>query len=179
MKMHISLKMITLLFCIAIVSISALAVNHIAENQPNDPIKTIWLKLWEVNGRVIDMKFQVSDIKTSHNDGAASASLAMYPFQFGMSDLGDISADDVRGIVNGYKMTSSGRPSNPLLIRWWIVKKGQQDPADMIPPKYPLTLKLKIRDCNGNEFNPKKQQVTLLKKNRILEIAEICKQALG
>ena len=40
MKMHISLKMITLLFCIAGVSISALAVNHIAENQPNDPISS-------------------------------------------------------------------------------------------------------------------------------------------
>ena len=177
--MHINLKMIALLFCIAGVSISALTVNHIAQNKPNDPIKTIWLKLWEVDGRVINMKFQVSDIGTSHNDGAASASLSTYPFQFDISDLGDISADDVRGIVNGYEITSSGRPSNPLLIRWWIVKKGQLDPNDMIPPKYPLTLKLKIRDCNGNEFNPKKQQATLLKRNRIIEIAEICKQALG
>ncbi|MBW1836047.1 MAG: hypothetical protein JRF71_09455 [Deltaproteobacteria bacterium] len=179
MKMHINLKMIALLFCIAGVSISALTLNHIAQNKPNDPIKTIWLKLWEVDGRVINMKFQVSDIGTSHNDGAASASLSTYPFQFDISDLGDISADDVRGIVNGYEITSSGRPSNPLLIRWWIVKKGQLDPNDMIPPKYPLTLKLKIRDCNGNEFNPKKQQATLLKRNRIIEIAEICKQALG
>jgi len=116
----------------------------------------------------VDLQFQINRIGSSHRFETASLPLPAYPFQFDLSEIGDVSAEDIRGIVYGFRVTPDGRTDCPLMVRWWIVSQKQTDPKDPLRPRYPLTLKLRIWDPGGVEFNPKQQRASLFERNVIL-----------
>ena len=68
--------------------------------------------------------------------------LPAYPFEFDISQLGDISTSDVNVIVNGYKFTMPFISEGPLVIRWQVTDSP-----------YDLTLLLEVYDENGNVYD--------------------------
>ena len=135
---------------------SALALPGSSRDKNRDPFKEIWLKLWKPKGRILNMRVQIHNIESQGSVAAEDTPLQLsnYPFQFDISDLGDIAETDVRAVVYGFKIGSVGQPENPLMIRWWVVKQGEADSNDPTPSRYPLTLKLRVWDSEGVEFNP-------------------------
>jgi len=168
MKKQIHLKQIAIRCLIVFVFISAMAAANISGSRDKGSFEEIWLKLWKTDGRVVDLRFQIKRIGSSHRFEAATLPLSAYPFPFDLSDIGDVSADDIRGIVYGYRITPDGRTDSPLTVRWWIATQDQPDPKDPMRPPYPLTLKLRVWDSDGVEFNPEQQQAALFERNSIL-----------
>lgn len=165
---HIRLKRRSMLLVIVAASVSAAALATIGGNNSNDSFKAVWIKMWQTNGRVLDMQFQIASSGFLHKYEDLAATLQTYPFQFDISDLGDVSKEAVRGIIYGSRVTSGGRPEGPVMIRWWIAKKDEPDPKDSIPPQYPLTLKLRVYDPDGTEFNPAREKAMLIQRSRVL-----------
>jgi hypothetical protein len=168
MKKQFNLKKIIILCFIALVFISAMTVANISGGRNNGSFEEIWLKLWKRDGKVVDLRFQINRIGSSHRFEVATLPLSTYPFQFDLSDMGDVSADDIRGIVYGFRVTQDGRTDCPLMVRWWIVSQNQTDPKEPMRPLYPLTLKLRVWDSSGVEFNPEQQQAKLFERNGVL-----------
>lgn len=168
MKKQIHPKWVVILCFGALIFLSAMAAAHISGIRNNGSFEEIWLKLWKRDGGVVDLRFQINRIGFSHRFEAATLPLPTYPFQFDLSDMGDVCADDIQGIVYGYKITPEGRTASPLMVRWWIVRQNQPDPKDPMRPLYPLTLKLRVWDSGGVEFNPEQQQAMLFERNGIL-----------
>ncbi|MEW6673108.1 MAG: hypothetical protein AB1427_15495 [Thermodesulfobacteriota bacterium] len=168
MKKQFHLKQIGILCCIALITMSAIAATALSVSGDSGAFEEIWLKLWKKDGRVVDLRFQINRIGASDRIAPGGLPLETYPFQFDLSEIGGASADDITGIVYGYRITPDGRTDSPLMVRWWIVIKDQIDLRDPAPPRYPLTLKLRVWDSAGVEFNPNEQQATLFEKNGIV-----------
>jgi len=167
MKKHIHLKRRGLLVCLVIASVSAAALAAIVGNSGGDSFKAVWIKMWEMDGRVLDMQFQIG-CSGSLQKFVSAVTLETYPFQFDISDLGDVSAEAVRGVIYGSRITSDGKPESPVMVRWWVAKKDEPDPKDSIPPQYPLTLKLRVFDSDGTEFNPARETAMIIHRSNVL-----------
>jgi len=167
MKKQTHLKRIAIAFCIILGFLSVMTMAEFKGIGNNDPFQEIWLKLWKKGGGIVDLRFQICRIGGENRFATATRPLEIYPFQFDLSDLGNVSADDIKGIVYGYKIKPDGQTESPLMIRWWIAAKNRLDPKDPIPPRYPLTLKLRVWDAAGVEFNPREQQASLFERNGI------------
>jgi hypothetical protein len=159
MRQAFLIRLLAVYLVILFAAMSAMALPGGHRDQHRGPFKEIWLKLWKPNGRILDMRVQTHPIGRAGNAAENSTPLYLshYPFQFDISGLGDIADEDIRGIVYGFKIGSVGRPESPLMVRWWVVKRGQLDFRDPAPTRYPLTLKLRIWDSEGVEFNPDRQ----------------------
>ncbi len=157
------LKPIISLGCILLVFISPLAAANTRDHGGNGSRKEIWIKLWEKGGRAVDLRIHLIRIGSSYHFEDKTLFLLRYPFQIDVTELGDIAAEDIQGIVSGYEIPLAGKPGNPLMIRWWIVK--ERLPESKSP--HTLTLKLRIRDSEGIEFNPRGQQALLVDKSSI------------
>jgi hypothetical protein len=159
-----NLKLIVLLSVVLLVFISHLVVANNKDHVDNDHFGEIWIKLWEKGGRAVDLRVHVSDIGYSFHSEDKTLFLQRYPIQIDVTELGDIAAEDIHGIVSGYEITPAGNPGHPLMFRWWIVKKHLPEPNS----PYILTLNLRTWDFEGNEFDPQRQQAILVDKSSIL-----------
>jgi len=66
---------------------------------------------------------------------------ATYPFEFDISELGNVEASDVMVVASGSKLTGAGEPETPLMIKW--------DVNDS-----PLTVEFRVWDSYGVEYSP-------------------------
>ena len=107
------------------------------------------------------MHFHINQLNASGRLSYQSSQLSAYPFQFDISALGEVSVKDVKGLIYGSRISSAGRPEGELMVRWWVARQGEVDIHDPVPAMYPLTLKLRIRDADGIEFNPARQHPVL------------------
>ena len=121
MRQKLLIKLVAVYLVILFASMSALALPGSNRDKNRDPFKEIWLKLWKPKGRILNMRVQIHNIESQGSVAAEDTPLQLsnYPFQFDISDLGDIAETDVRAVVYGFKIGSVGQPENPLMIRWW------------------------------------------------------------
>ena len=164
-------KQIALLVCIVI--LSAASVAYLSGPSYAESFQEVWLKLWQKNGNVVDIRFQIRSIGSSHLSADIAVPLTVYPFQFDISDLGNIPETHVKGIVYGSRILSNSRPGTPLQLRWWVVRQNLTDAGNPSAARYPLTLKLRVFDADGNEFNQRYQQAALLKKDSVFKISKV------
>lgn len=66
---------------------------------------------------------------------------ATYPFEFDISELGDSHASDVMVVASGSKLTGTGEPETPLMVKWEVSDS-------------PLTVAFRVWDTEGNEYSP-------------------------
>ena len=66
---------------------------------------------------------------------------ATYPFEFDISRLGDVQASEVMIVASGSKLTGTGEPETPLMIKW--------DVSDS-----PLTVAFRVWDSYGEQYSP-------------------------
>lgn len=164
-KYHISnfLKII-IPICLLLAIMSPLVMAKLTDRFQAGPQAEIQLKLWEKGGKVVDLRVRLKENGARFNPSGDASPLTAYPFQFDVSEFGNVPVADIKGFAYGYGVTPAGRTVTPLMVRWWIVKKDRQHPD----APYALTLKLQTRDSSGIEFDPRRQQAILVGKNAVM-----------
>ena len=157
-------KAIILPCCALLLFLSPIVVANLKDHQGDSPYGEIWLKLWEKSGKVVDLQVQIREIDLIRSHENPGKHLTPNPFQFDISELGNVPIGDIKGFAYGYRVTPAGKSDIPLMFRWWVVKQNQKNPNTSCA----LTLNLQTLNSEGIEFNPKQQQAVLIKKSAVI-----------